>query len=730
MKTILSSLRRYTFTALFTLTLMVCTAVNVLAATYYISPSGDDSNDGSIGSPWKTLLHATQTVLTPGDIIHVKPGTYLETAQCYLSEGVSLEGEGVTSIIQTTLTENFRELLTLRSPQGTNGNQFIRNLKFDGQDLSTYWAIWIGGRSNVSIYDCIFDNFKDRGIIFSGRNDFIDTLPDVYATGNKFYNNSVSNCAAYHDTTTGTYGRGCLNIGGQDGMLIYNNVITQNQRPEGYNGWPIKYMNHGYLKNCKIYNNTLTKIPYGGVFPGESGWDFCIELFNIEGLEIYGNTIQGSIDLNFSRKGSSDYSAWIHNNLISRDTLNGKYESGIIFEFGAETAIVESNILKNISSGIQFNTRDSSLISNCIIRKNLIANTASGEGIGTAGGIMVISEGTSSAMISNLEIDNNTITATSLPNRAPWVGIHFDALSFGFATNVKIRNNIVVGFQAAWLQGSDTTNMDQVHILINDSYLNGNNNQPSWPGGVPANYVDTPYNVPGMDPLFDSSNSNHYLQSISPVIDLGIIIPGIPFLGLGPDLGYAEFGGGGPLPINWLDFTGNENAGKNILQWATASENNSNFFNVERSNDARKFEQLGRVNATGFSQAKVNYSFIDINPPKRKNDYRLAMIDKNGKSEFSKVISILNRENQSIAIKYAELSSANSNAFFIISSSKTQAANLTITDVSGRIILNTQLQLEKGDNTITKNIPAIAKGIYYLRLVTEDQMQVKNIFSR
>lgn len=731
MNSILQYLRRWTHAIFLTAILMVCVVNTGLCTTYYISPSGNDTTgDGTIVLPWKTLHKATQTVTTSGDTIFVLSGIYIETVQCYLSEGVSLEGEGETSIIKSELTNHFVELLTLRSPEGSNGNQFIRNLKFDGQELSTFWAVWVGGRSNVHIYNCTFVDFKDRGIIFSGRNDFFEGPPDsIYATGNKFYNNIVNNCAAYVDTSNGSiYGRGCLNIGGQLGMEIYGNTITQNQRPEGFNGWPIKYMNDGYLKGCKIYNNILKKIPYGGEWPGQNGWDFCIELFNVEGLEIYDNTIQGSIDLNFNWKGSYPYSVWIHHNILSQDTLNSKIESGIIFEFDTETAIVEYNILNNISCGIQFNTRDSTHITNCTIRKNLISNLAHGEGVGTAGGIMIVSEGTNSAMITNMNIDHNTITAVK--DKEPWFGMEFGALTYGFASNIKIRNNIVVGFPGAWLQGSDSlTNMDGVDLLFNNTYENGNADHPYWPAGPPTNYVDTSYNLYGLNPYLDSSN-NFVLRAISPGIDLGIQIPGIPFVPAGPDLGYAEYGGHPPLATKLADFTGKENKGKNILNWVTASENNSSYFNIDRSNDANYFVTIGRVNASVFSANEIKYNFIDNFPPTGKNYYRLGMVDKDGKTGYSKTISITNRENHSVALTNINLSTAFNSASFVINSTKQQQANLTVLDMTGRIIFSSEIHLQSGNNTITKTTPALSKGIYYVRVITADETVVNGTFTR
>ena len=49
------------------------------AATYYVAPTGNDTNAGSLAAPWKTVNHAAQTVL-PGDTCNIMAGTYRETA--------------------------------------------------------------------------------------------------------------------------------------------------------------------------------------------------------------------------------------------------------------------------------------------------------------------------------------------------------------------------------------------------------------------------------------------------------------------------------------------------------------------------------------------------------------------------------------------------------------------------------------------------------------------------
>ena len=131
------------------------------ATTYYISPNGSDDGNGTISSPWKTLYRATNAVTIPESIIHINAGIYLEILQSKLAVGVSIEGEGNNSILKSTITADWQEMLSLVSDsEGTNGNQHISNLQFDGQSLSTYLAIRISGRSNVEVHHVTIINFK------------------------------------------------------------------------------------------------------------------------------------------------------------------------------------------------------------------------------------------------------------------------------------------------------------------------------------------------------------------------------------------------------------------------------------------------------------------------------------------------------------------------------------------------------------------------------------------
>ncbi|WP_460561324.1 right-handed parallel beta-helix repeat-containing protein [Ferruginibacter profundus] len=703
------------FAALFTL--IFCFALTASATTYYISPSGNDATGtGTSANPWKTLYKATNTVAGVGDIIHVNAGTYIETLQCALKPGVSIEGDGATSILKSSLTADWTEMLSLRSAEGTNGNQHISFVKFDGQNLSTFWGIYVGGRSNVSIHDITMVDFKDRGILFGGRNDGNGAPPTIYATGNSFYNNTITNCAAYN-LSTGAYGRGCLNIGGQDGMLIYNNTISQTSRPEGYNGWPIKGWNEGYLKGCKIYNNTLNKIPMGNS-SGNTGWNFAIELFNESGLEIYGNTITGgSIDLNFQTKNGYAYSVWIHDNIIKQTTLNTWIESGIVLEYGTDGAIIENNTIDKKAHGIEFNPRSGDMVKDVTIRKNLLTNITMAQ---NTGGLIGVFSNAGDFSINNFNVLNNTMVATA--GSAPWWGINFGALNAGTARNISIKNNIIMNILSGFMVQGGAIGMDSVYIQNNNTYNNGNSNNPTFNGVVPTNYTNS--NNISVVPLFVSATDFH-LQALSPCIDNGVYV-GLPYTGAAPDKGFAEFGSI-ILPVKLLDFTAAEKAGKNILQWKTATESNSDYFSIERSSDGQHFTAIGRVSAAGFSSSELSYNFTDASPIAGVNYYRLVMLDKDASKDYSNTVAVMNKKDQSLSITKTQLSAGNKNLALTVASTQNQKVTLSLFDAGGRIFINETMQLQKGMNTINTNTPSIATGIYYIKLAVAGEMIVKNV---
>jgi hypothetical protein len=504
-------------------------------STYYISTTGNDTTgSGTSVNPWKTLYKATSTV-TSGNTIYVSAGTYVETTQSVLAAGVSLSGAGTTSIIKNnTINSEFVQILDMASAEGTNGNQTIANLKFDGQMIN-YWGIYIAGRSNVSIHDVTIIDFINRGVLFNGRNDNVTAPPTIYATGNTFYNNIVTNCAEY-DQGRG-YGSGCLNIGGQDGMIIRNNVISQDSRPCGHNGWPIKAYVEGYLKGCKIFDNTLNKI-MNCYTEGDLNWDFAIELFNEQGLHISGNTLNGGgIDLNFQNTSGYSYSVWIHNNVILMPSINANsLQTAITLEYETYDAIIENNIIDKCTVGVLFTPRDGSNVTGVTIQNNLIKNTGFGQGTG----YHIQFGGTANHIFENINVYNNTMVMD--PVHYTWWGIGLPMATSGRIKNINIKNNIIArSISGGIVLGGGTVAIENLHIQYNGIFANGNNNDLVNNGGTSPTpspgYLWT-NNITGTTaPIF--GGWNYSLTSGSTLIDAGVDV-GLPFYGSAPNINWIE----------------------------------------------------------------------------------------------------------------------------------------------------------------------------------------------
>ena len=113
------------------------------------------------------------------------------------------------------------------------------------------------------------------------------------------------------------------------------------------------------------------------------------------------------------------------------------------------------------------------------------------------------------------------------------------------------------------------------------------------------------------------------------------------------DLATIEFNNSGGvnysiqfLPVEFTHFTAIPKGQQTQLDFATASETNNDYFEIQRSSDSRNWEVIGKVKGAGTTQQEQNYSFTDRHPQKGMNYYRLKQVDYDGQFEYSSIISI------------------------------------------------------------------------------------------
>ncbi len=99
------------------------------------------------------------------------------------------------------------------------------------------------------------------------------------------------------------------------------------------------------------------------------------------------------------------------------------------------------------------------------------------------------------------------------------------------------------------------------------------------------------------------------------------------------------------LPSELISFSGEVLGQSAALYWATETELNSDYFEVEASADGFDFQAIGQVAAAGQSLERLDYQLIDPNPVLGINYYRLKMVDTDGSFSYSNIIALEFRTN-------------------------------------------------------------------------------------
>ena len=176
------------------------------------------------------------------------------------------------------------------------------------------------------------------------------------------------------------------------------------------------------------------------------------------------------------------------------------------------------------------------------------------------------------------------------------------------------------------------------------------------------------------------------------------------------------------LPVEFLSFTAQGNQQGTKLYWSTASEINNHYFQVEKSEDAVFFKEIGQVDGAGNSNIRLDYTFTDSENLNKKVYYRLRQVDFDGTESFSQMIAV-DQSNASAAINYVFADDAALNV--IVNTLSTQST-LRVLNMAGQVVreitlngsMNHQLRISK---------TSLPKGLYLISLEDGHNRTVKKV---
>jgi len=167
------------------------------------------------------------------------------------------------------------------------------------------------------------------------------------------------------------------------------------------------------------------------------------------------------------------------------------------------------------------------------------------------------------------------------------------------------------------------------------------------------------------------------------------------------------------LPVELISFSAVVDDQNVNLNWQTASETNSDYFEIERSNDGFTFQSVGHVNAAGSSSTLINYSFTDWYAVDSLTYYRLSEVDNDGKSSSRSIVTVDRNKSSEFSVYPNPI---NNDLHIFFNSAESKRITLSIADVMGRIVY-------KKENTIasqTIQLDQLEQGIYFLTIDMEN----------
>ncbi len=518
---------------MFLLSLLLFLMQSVLpAATFHVRSGGMDGEgrNGSQSQPWATLAYAIEkTESGTGNTVKLGPGVFSESGTIKVPVGVSIVGAGVDSTT-LTLSSGIGPILRFLSYDRTEGDQTVRDLRFDGKNRTIETAIKNDKRHNFTVVGCAFDRFAKEALHIQGDRDhgwkYLPQESD-FVTGIEIADVTFTDC-----------GKGDAYNGGCGGMLligftkdaVIRDVTMTNQTSYAY-GIKFSTACAGYNYGLRIHDCTF-----------DIDGKFDIELFNAyNGCEIYNCTLE-EISMGGNKVDPGpELDIRIHHNDIIRS-----YNHTCI-ELQMADVQVDHNYIVNGGIGIwsaggTLEHPDGAVYEvrrNYRIHNNVFTSTP--EYRDEVHSINIFRTSAVSGDPGPFEIYNNTFYNVK---RAVTIGMETENWA-NKACDIQIKNNIIknaVSGLCYWIKGHADNAVEDVDMRYN-LFENVTKEVVAFGGSI-SNFTNSD-NLVGALGLHETGTKTSPFFEIadagSPAYDAGVDV-GLPFVGEAPDIGAFEFG--------------------------------------------------------------------------------------------------------------------------------------------------------------------------------------------
>ena len=172
------------------------------------------------------------------------------------------------------------------------------------------------------------------------------------------------------------------------------------------------------------------------------------------------------------------------------------------------------------------------------------------------------------------------------------------------------------------------------------------------------------------------------------------------------------------LPLTLLNFSGRVITFNNaMLNWRTANELNTGYFELQRSADLFHFTTITKVNAKGASDRETDYSYADDGLQAGMYYYRLRMKDKDGKKAYSAVVKLHFKAQNTMSLYPVP---ARDVVWLSGNTANPIGSNAMLMDAQGRILQT--IRITQWPQPV--NITALQAGNYLIKLPGETAIKL------
>ena len=179
------------------------------------------------------------------------------------------------------------------------------------------------------------------------------------------------------------------------------------------------------------------------------------------------------------------------------------------------------------------------------------------------------------------------------------------------------------------------------------------------------------------------------------------------------------------VPVSLASFSGTRTGMMAKLVWRTETEINSARFDIEQSEDGINFRNIGTVAASGFSNNRLDYVYRTPLSGAGPIFFRLRCVDLDGKSTYSRIIKLVPAKSGA-AITNLYPQPAAGVLTLEWNASGSSAAQILVSDLLGKVLLNKRVQTSPGFNKTSIDVSAFPSGRYLLKIISGSETIVQS----